>query len=175
MTRNARGHSVSQIDTLYAELTTRNFWINDAIEKIENKANNAGFDPTDLENDIFSKPFVIGYDSIDHTSEETSREDAPLELDMPSEKPASPPKKVLGRINESTTAITAAAPTQSSMGAFANSAKAALLRVQEDGELYSAGFVTFKSLRSAQAALQMIQYPEPFAMEVLEAPQPEGA
>jgi hypothetical protein len=173
MRRNVMGPSVSQIDSLYAELTTLNIWINDAIEKIENKANNAGFAPTDLENDNSSKPVMIGYDSIGHTSEETSGEDAPLKLDMPSEKPASPPRTVLRSINKSTKAITAAVPTQS-MAAIANSAKA-LLRVQDDGESYSAGFVTFKSLRSAQAALQMVQYPEPFAMEVLEAPQPEGA
>ena len=45
---------------------------------------------------------------------------------------------------------------------------------EEDGEPYGAGFVTFKSIQVAQTALQMIQYPEPFAMEVLEAPDPEG-
>ena len=45
---------------------------------------------------------------------------------------------------------------------------------QEDGDPYNAGFVTFKTLRAAQAAKQLIQYSEPFAMEVLEAPQPEG-
>lgn len=45
---------------------------------------------------------------------------------------------------------------------------------EEDGEPYGAGFVTFKSIQVAQTALQMIQYPEPFAMEVMEAPDPEG-
>jgi hypothetical protein len=50
----------------------------------------------------------------------------------------------------------------------------ALVVGEEDGEPYGAGFVTFKSIQAAQTALQMIQYPEPFAMEVLEAPDPEG-
>lgn len=49
-----------------------------------------------------------------------------------------------------------------------------LLEGAEDGKPHSAGFVTFKTLRAAQAAKQMLQYAEPFAMEVLEAPQPEG-
>jgi len=49
-----------------------------------------------------------------------------------------------------------------------------ILDRQEDGRPHSAGFVTFSSLRAAQAAKQIIQYAEPFAMEVLEAPQPEG-
>lgn len=59
----------------------------------------------------------------------------------------------------------------------ANSASsmARSLLERQDGSPLSAGFVTFKSLRAAQAAKQMIQYAEPFAMEVLEAPQPEGA
>jgi hypothetical protein len=50
----------------------------------------------------------------------------------------------------------------------------ALVAGEEDGEPYGAGFVTFKSILVTQTALQMIQYPEPFAMEVLEAPDPEG-
>lgn len=48
-----------------------------------------------------------------------------------------------------------------------------LLAAEEDGAPFTAGFVTFRTLRATQAALQMIQYPEPFAMEVLEAPEPD--
>jgi hypothetical protein len=82
------------------------------------------------------------------------------------------------------------------------------LLISEDGNVMSAGFVSFKSLRATHAALQMVyvmaiylivvwhvahlaivlrsltcfvpvcskssQYSEPFAMEVREAPQPEG-
>lgn len=51
---------------------------------------------------------------------------------------------------------------------------ATTLLKSEDGERYSAGFVQFRSLRATQAALQMLQYPTPFKMEVLEAPQAEG-
>jgi hypothetical protein len=54
----------------------------------------------------------------------------------------------------------------------ANMARSLLER--QDGQPYSAGFVTFTSLRAVQAAKQTVQYAEPFAMEVLEAPQPEG-
>jgi hypothetical protein len=45
---------------------------------------------------------------------------------------------------------------------------------QEDGTVLPAGFVTFNSLRSVQAALQMTHSEDPFTMEVLEAPDPEG-
>ena len=68
------------------------------------------------------------------------------------------------------TAATAANVATSSAAGMARM----LLDRQEDGKPHSAGFVTFKNLRAAQAAKQMLQYPEPFAMEVLEAPQPEG-
>ena len=68
------------------------------------------------------------------------------------------------------TAATAANAATSSAAGMARM----LLDRQEDGQPHSAGFVTFKNLRAAQAAKQMLQYPEPFAMEVLEAPQPEG-
>jgi hypothetical protein len=68
------------------------------------------------------------------------------------------------------TAATAANAATSSAAGMARM----LLDRKEDGQPHSAGFVTFKTLRAAQAAKQMLQYPEPFAMEVLEAPQPEG-
>lgn len=44
---------------------------------------------------------------------------------------------------------------------------------KEDGDYFNAGFVTFKSLHSKNAALQMTQLSKPFEMEVVEAPQPE--
>lgn len=40
----------------------------------------------------------------------------------------------------------------------------------EDGQSMTAGFVTFESLQAVYAARQMKHYPQPFAMEVLEAP-----
>jgi hypothetical protein len=45
---------------------------------------------------------------------------------------------------------------------------------QKDGAVLTAGFVSFNSLRSVQAALQMTHSEDPFTMEVLEAPDPEG-
>ena len=50
----------------------------------------------------------------------------------------------------------------------------ALIAGDDDGHPLGAGFVSFKSLRATQSALQMIQYPEPFAMETFEAPDPKG-
>jgi hypothetical protein len=43
-----------------------------------------------------------------------------------------------------------------------------------DGAHRNAAFVSFNSLRSRTAALQMEQYDAPFEMEVFEAPDPEG-
>ena len=60
------------------------------------------------------------------------------------------------------------------VGTVGSAAIGLLIAEQDDGQPMSAGFVTFSSLRAAQAAQQMIQFSEPFAMEVLEAPQPEG-
>ena len=48
-----------------------------------------------------------------------------------------------------------------------------LMGGEEDGEIYSAGFVVFKKLSTVAAALQMTHYESPFAMEVLEAPDPD--
>eukprot|EP00529_Nitzschia_sp_RCC80_P004580 CAMPEP_0113497682 /NCGR_PEP_ID=MMETSP0014_2-20120614/30758_1 /TAXON_ID=2857 /ORGANISM="Nitzschia sp." /LENGTH=943 /DNA_ID=CAMNT_0000391633 /DNA_START=249 /DNA_END=3080 /DNA_ORIENTATION=- /assembly_acc=CAM_ASM_000159 len=47
---------------------------------------------------------------------------------------------------------------------------AASLFSSEDGKPMTAGFVTFRSLSAVYAAQQMVQYPEPFAFEVKEAP-----
>lgn len=43
-----------------------------------------------------------------------------------------------------------------------------------DGAHLNAAFVSFSSLRSRNAALQMEQFDAPFEMEVFEAPDPEG-
>ncbi|KAG7344768.1 protein of unknown function DUF221-domain containing protein [Nitzschia inconspicua] len=42
----------------------------------------------------------------------------------------------------------------------------------EDGKPLNAGFVSFTNLQATYAAMQMIHYSQPFAMEVLEAPSP---
>ena len=74
-----------------------------------------------------------------------------------------PAKRVLGSAN---------VLASSAIKNVADTAKGIL--AQEDGESLTAGFVTFKTLLAVQAAKQMIQDSEPFEMEVLEAPQPEG-
>ena len=71
-------------------------------------------------------------------------------------------------------AATGSARTIMNLANNARNSALALLAGNDDGEPIGAGFVSFKSLRTTQAALQMIQYPEPFAMEVLEAPDPKG-
>jgi len=52
---------------------------------------------------------------------------------------------------------------------------ASLLPTTEEGEFYNAGFVTFSSLRTTTAALQMIHHDKPFSVEVVEAPRPEDS
>ena len=50
---------------------------------------------------------------------------------------------------------------------------AALITGQEDGIAHPAGFVVFSKLSTANAALQMVHHPTPFAMEISEAPDPK--
>ena len=50
---------------------------------------------------------------------------------------------------------------------------ALLVNGQEDGGVYSAGFLTFKTLSTTNAALQMVHNPTPFSMKVLPAPDPD--
>lgn len=49
----------------------------------------------------------------------------------------------------------------------------ALVLGGEDGEVFAAGFVVFSKLSTTNAALQMVHQETPFAMEVVEAPDPE--
>lgn len=48
-----------------------------------------------------------------------------------------------------------------------------LLTGPAEGELHSAGFVTFTKLSAVQSTLQTVQNEEPFAMQVVEAPDPQ--
>ncbi|KAL3942356.1 MAG: hypothetical protein SGARI_000293 [Bacillariaceae sp.] len=43
----------------------------------------------------------------------------------------------------------------------------------EDGKPMTAGFVTFSNLQAVHAARQMMQYPQPFTLEVFDAPAPD--
>jgi TolA-binding protein len=72
-----------------------------------------------------------------------------------------------------TVSKTATVAAGAATGAVTGVAGAALaLFSSEDGKPMTAGFVTFTNLQATHAAMQMIQYPQPFAMEVLEAPSP---
>ena len=51
----------------------------------------------------------------------------------------------------------------------------ALIPSSEEGDFYPAGFVTFSSLRTTSAALQMIHSDVPFSAEVQEAPRPDDS
>ena len=48
-----------------------------------------------------------------------------------------------------------------------------VLKGSEDGEPYSAGFVTFSNLRTATAAKQLLHHQTPHVLKVQEAPDPE--
>lgn len=47
-----------------------------------------------------------------------------------------------------------------------------LVQGEEDGAYYSGGFLSFTSLRTTNAARQMVHHKSPFSMEVLQAPDP---
>ena len=67
-----------------------------------------------------------------------------------------------------TTAAGAAATTATGV---ANRAVSMVLGT-EDGEIFPGGFVVFSKLSTTNAALQMIHHEKPFAMEIMEAPDP---
>jgi hypothetical protein len=74
--------------------------------------------------------------------------------------------KLAGSIATKTAGVAATAATNAAGAALA-------LFSSQDGKPTTAGFVTFDNLQAVHAALQVIQYPQPFAMEVLEAPDPD--
>jgi hypothetical protein len=181
MRRATTGPDVSLVDGLFDELGELNKYITEAIEKIELKSNDVNGIVED-ELDLNYPPLLIGTASCsEQNSDDGLETTVTFDTDpTPLGSPPGPPGEIHSNLfaNHESQAtknaknITSRIPTQS-VWELANQA-ISLIAQEEDGEPHSAGFVKFKSLRSAQAALQMIQYPEPFAMEVLEAPQAEG-
>jgi hypothetical protein len=181
---------VNLIDILFAHLKELNKEITEAIATIEIQDNSVD-DNEDLGSyqypTVSELPLLIGIDSTADSSTECSQELITTEVNFekrglsPLGSPEDPPpttnlfSTIMTEASKTTSKVTAAIPIQPILElaiTAENNVKA--LFSQEDGDPYSAGFITFKSLRSAQAALQMLQYPGAFAMEVLEAPQPEG-
>jgi hypothetical protein len=60
----------------------------------------------------------------------------------------------------------------SNVGVVASTA-ATMIKGLEEGDFYSAGFVSFTDLGTKHAALQMVHHERPFNIEVMEAPGPE--
>ena len=186
--------ATSLTQELTCKVTTLNHEISQVIDSIYRRAQ--GIEQED--DSAIAAGVPIPYQETDSTSAGTSACFAPIlengavvtdtSLNRPTTSyggtqdhrtSSSSSKKLLGSAsslvsssikNSIHTAATAANAATSSAAGMARM----LLDRQEDGQPHSAGFVTFKNLRAAQAAKQMLQYPEPFAMEVLEAPQPEG-
>jgi len=65
--------------------------------------------------------------------------------------------------------------TTSATGAVGNVAASAvsILKTEEDGEFYESGFVVFSKLGTQTAALQLLHHSTPFAVEAMEAPEPD--
>jgi hypothetical protein len=181
MRRATTGPEVSIVDSLFEELGELNKYITEAIEKIELKSNDVNF-PLEDESGLNYPPLLVETASSSEQNSDDGLESTitldthPTPLGSPPGPPAEMHSNLFANLKSQATKnaknITSIIPTQSVVE-LAHQARS-LIAQEEDGEPHSAGFVKFKSLRSAQAAIQMIQYPEPFAMEVLEAPQPEG-
>ena len=190
--RNMMGQRVNVIDEYSTTLKELNKFIKKAIEDIElrhgTKFSGSMEDEESNSLEQSSESNEIEFMEVDteQPTEDPTISSLPAYVSRPPESPStlgSPGKKSEKQnflsqqgsmLAKSTMGIASnvtnlAANTAGGAASFAKN-----LLTKEDGEPYSAGFVTFNSLRSAQAAKQMIQYPEPFAMEVLEAPQPEG-
>jgi Late exocytosis, associated with Golgi transport/Cytosolic domain of 10TM putative phosphate transporter len=69
--------------------------------------------------------------------------------------------------------VTVAKSRALSAAAVPLQAATSILHGPTEGEPYTAGFVTFTRLSAVHASLQMVQNEEPFAMQVVEAPDPD--
>jgi hypothetical protein len=197
MQRRVTGPSVNAIDALYTELRGLNKDISKTIDQIEqrNYPRAAEFesmrsahserllDPSKPLLTVDCTTATLEGVSFDELGEENLGLENPSDALVVPSPPVSPDRGLIGSIFKGASKSVKQVASSARTGAIVdfaghavdnvkNSATAMLF--QEDGEPQTAGFLTFKTLRAAQAAKQLIQYPEPFAMEVLEAPQPEG-
>jgi calcium permeable stress-gated cation channel len=79
-------------------------------------------------------------------------------------------RSVVLKVAENTTTVANGA---TGLVASATTQAVNLLAGNEDGQIYSAGFVVFKKLSTVQRALRLTHYEKPYFMECLEAPEPE--
>lgn len=177
------GKEYSVIEEGFKELQELNKKVSETIDRLDRQAH--GMPPLpDVEEDIptlmvtasdsygeeVSKVSLLTTDKLDdETLQGTERSWKQPEGTASDEKGLNPAKALFSVASK-------ASAVAGNVGGVAGNVAFGVMNLlkTEDGEPYSAGFVTFKSLRSAQAALQMIQFGKPFAMEVLEAPEPEG-
>jgi hypothetical protein len=185
----------SLVDALLRQLEQLNQTISESIDRIQSMANETSSNPLTLTNEAQTLPTY----AEERLSLQGLEHDSGFARDPLLQSTFSTNQKTLGpsttestttldteertsTVNQATRLLLHNPATNSIRGTLKTAVSAAgtvanvatSLLTSQDGEPLSAGFVTFKSLRAVQAAKQMIQYAEPFAMEVLEAPQPEG-
>ena len=80
---------------------------------------------------------------------------------------------VLSGVKSATGKVKAATGKVKAVTGNVAAAGLSLVLRNQDGEPREAGFVTFATLKTAQAALQQIHHEVPFTMETAEAPQPD--
>jgi Late exocytosis, associated with Golgi transport/Cytosolic domain of 10TM putative phosphate transporter len=86
---------------------------------------------------------------------------------------ADEPNQSSGRGGALQSLVTVAKSRALSAAAVPLQAATSILHGPTEGEPYTAGFVTFTRLSAVHASLQMVQNEEPFAMQVVEAPDPD--
>jgi calcium permeable stress-gated cation channel len=79
-------------------------------------------------------------------------------------------RNVVSRVAENTTSVATGA---TGLVASATTQAVNLLAGNDDGQVYSAGFVVFKKLSTVQRALRLTHAEKPYVMECLEAPDPD--
>ncbi|CAB9518635.1 CSC1-like protein [Seminavis robusta] len=149
------GQTVDSIDFYVKQLKAQN---KDVTERIETLRENA-------DKDMEVRAANSGDDvDVDNTSD-TAEEDTGFLTFVRSSA-----VNVVSNVAENTTSLTTGAT-----GLVASAAGQAvnLLTGDEDGAVYSAGFIVFKKLSHVQTALRMTHYEVPYSMECLEAPDPQ--
>ena len=190
------GAQVDSIPTYASELKDANDEVSQRIEEIEQTiesrrsggADSGGAlaDEQDPHNTLLSPLYRGSMDGLDQTerSETTTAATSRLEvcpitqddlletMDAPTESNS---EEIVEASNHSSNILGQSVHMLSSKSKSLAKTAVALIPSVEEGTFYSAGFVTFSSLRTTSAALQMIHHDVPFKVEAFEAPRPEDS
>lgn len=177
----------TEVDALYRELREMNCTISNCVHEIEQRANMYGesCNQQPLERAAASSHEGTCLLDEDETEIDPTLNSPDIEIceHLKSKEVASTPPTLGGNAASHHSALDAVTDTlmdaantvEEWSGQIARETGRAVMDLvsSEDGRVLPCAFVSFTTLRGTHSALQMVQYPEFYAMKVSEAPQPE--